>query len=59
MTNENIRKAARVANIPLWRIADAMGVGENTVYRWLRRPLDEEKEQRFMDAIEQLSKEEA
>lgn len=59
MTNEKIRKAARVANIPLWRIADAMGVGENTVYRWLRRPLDEEKERRFMEAIEQLSKEEA
>ena len=30
MKNLELRKAAKAAGIPLWRIADAIGVGEAT-----------------------------
>ena len=52
--NENIRKAARTAGIPLWRVAATIGVSEPTLIRWLRFPLPEEKEARIMEAISRL-----
>lgn len=52
--NEHIRKAARVAGVPLWRVAAAVGVSEPTLIRWLRFPLPEEKEARIMEAIAAL-----
>lgn len=55
--NENIRKAARTAGIPLWRIAAAIGVSEPTMCRWLRFPLSADREQSIMQAIVELSKE--
>lgn len=55
--NERIRKAARTAGIPLWRVAAAIGVSEPTLIRWLRFPLPEEKEARIMEAISSLERE--
>ncbi|MEY8404860.1 hypothetical protein AALA54_16345 [Oscillospiraceae bacterium 44-34] len=55
--NEAIRRAARVAGIPLWMIAAEVGVSEPTLLRWLRFPLSEEKEHRVMAAIAHLAKE--
>lgn len=55
--NENIRKAARSAEIPLWRIAASIGVSEPTLVRWLRFPLPAEKEDCIMKAITALSQE--
>ena len=55
--NESVRKAARVAGIPLWRVATAIGVSEPTLTRWLRVPLPEDKEQRVMAAIAALEQE--
>lgn len=55
--NAKVRKAARVAGIPLWKIAAAIGISEPTIIRWLRFPLPEEKERRIMEAIAVLSKE--
>ena len=59
MTNNNkkIRDAARIANVPLWRIATALTISQPTLTRWLRLPLEEEKETRIMQIIEELSKE--
>lgn len=58
MTQENktVRRAARSAGIPLWRIARAIGISEPTLIRWLRVPLAEDKEQRIMAAIAELAK---
>lgn len=55
--NQAVRRAARVAGIPLWMIAAEVGVSEPTLLRWLRFPLSEEKEHRVMTAIARLSKE--
>ncbi len=55
--NKHIRRAARIANVPLWKIAAAVGVSEPTLTRWLRFPLDADKEAHIMAAISELSQE--
>lgn len=55
--NEKVRSSARIARVPLWRIAAAIGISEPTLTRWLRFPLPEEKEKRIMTAIAELAKE--
>lgn len=55
--NGRIRQAARIANVPLYAVANAAGVSEATLHRWLRFPLTEDKEQRIMAAIAGLAKE--
>ena len=55
--NQGVRKAARVAGVPLWKIAAAVGVSEPTLIRWLRFPLPEDKEHRIMEAISALEQE--
>lgn len=55
--NQKVRRAARAAGIPLWRIAATIGVSEPTLTRWLRVQLSEDKEQRIMEAIASLERE--
>ncbi len=55
--NEKIRKAARVAGVSLWRIAEKIGISEPTLTRWLRKPLHEEKENAILLAIRELEQE--
>ncbi|WP_283619135.1 hypothetical protein [Flavonifractor plautii] len=55
--NEQIRRAARVAGIPLWKIAAEIGVSEPTFMRWMRFPLPKEKEAQIIEAISTLEKE--
>lgn len=57
MENKTVRRAARSAGVPLWRVAAAVGVSEPTLTRWLRVPLPADKEQRVMAAISELAKE--
>lgn len=55
--NQAVRRAARSAGVPLWRVAAAIGVSEPTLTRWLRVPLPEDKEKRVMAAIATLEQE--
>ena len=55
--NQKIRKAARMAGVPLWKIAATAGISEPTLMRWLRFPLSAEKEKLLMDAIAVLEQE--
>lgn len=57
MENEAIRKAARIAGVPLWKIAYEVGISEPTITRWLRRPLSPEREAMLLAAISRLSEE--
>lgn len=52
--NQAVRKAAKAAHIPLWKVASAIDISEPTLIRWLRFPLPEEKEARIMAAIAAL-----
>ncbi len=55
--NQGIRKAAKSAGVPLWKIAAELGISEPTIIRWLRFPLPAEKEKCIMEAISMLSQE--
>lgn len=51
--NETIRQKLRIANMPLWALADALGVSEPTITRWMRHELSKERRQQVMDAIKE------
>ena len=57
MQNLDLRKSAKAAGIPLWRIADAIGVSEPTMTRKLRRELPEKEKRKILDIISALAKE--
>ena len=49
--NEGLKSVLRQYNIPLWRVAHELGIGENTLYRWLRYELTQEKKDKIDIAI--------
>ena len=55
MKNSEIREKAKAAGIPLWKIADVLGITDSTFSRWLRRELPAEKTAECLKAIEMLS----
>ena len=57
MKNLELRKAAKAAGIPLWRIADAIGDGEATMTRKLRLELPENEKKQLLNLIKQLARE--
>ena len=57
-TNTDIRRAARANGVPLWKLADRLGISEPTLTRWLRKELPEEQKQEFLQIIAELAKEE-
>ena len=53
--NEMLRKMARDSGVYLWEIGEHLGVSENTVIRWLRKPLDQSKEKIVFSAISSIA----
>ena len=45
MTGQEVRELLRQKRIYQWEVAAAMNVSEYALCRWLRGPLDREKEQ--------------
>ena len=54
MENSSLRRKAKEAGIPLWKIALSIGVSEPTLTRWLRVPLSDSKEHHFLEALSRL-----
>ena len=54
--NEEIRLAAKDANVCLWQIADALGIADHTFSRKLRKELNEEKKKEILDIINRIKK---
>ena len=52
MSNQDLRNEMRIANVRQWEVADAIGVSEMTMVKWLRKELDEEKKARVRQGIE-------
>ena len=52
--NHDIRKAAKAAHLPLWLIAEHIGISEPSMTRKLRRELPENEKQAILDAIAEL-----
>lgn len=43
MSNEDLRKEFKIANVRQWEVADAIGISEITMVKWLRKELDDER----------------
>lgn len=51
MNNVEIKNEMKAAKIPYWKIADVLGVHENTIMRKLRHELTDSDRTRFESAI--------
>lgn len=54
MMNGDVRKMLRICGLHQWQLAEAVGIGESTLCRWLRSPLSPDKLQRITAAIREL-----
>ena len=57
MENMDVRLKARGAGVPLWQIADRLGVSEPTLTRWMRQKLPKEKKSQILSTIREIEKE--
>lgn len=57
MKNSDLRKKARKARVPLWKVADELGVSEPTMTRRLRYELSGKDREKFLAAVEKLASE--
>lgn len=55
--NMQIRKECKRYGIPLWMLAQKVGISEQTLIRWLREELSEERRAQLNLIIEELRKE--
>ena len=54
-TNMDLRCTAWAAGVPLWAVADEMGISVDTMYRWLRKPLTTERREQLESASQKLA----
>lgn len=57
MCNEKIRIILQERKIRHWVLAEKIGISEQTMVRWLRKPLAPEKEALIQKAIDQIMQE--
>lgn len=55
--NQTIRKAAKAARVPLWMLAEKLGVSEPTMTRKLRRELDSREQEKILTIIAEIAQE--
>ena len=53
--NEDIRKAAKAANVRLWQIGEELGLADDRFSRKLRHELPEDMKQEILSIINKLS----
>ena len=56
--NMDLRFYARGKGVPLWRVAEAYGIHENTLLQRLRKQYSKEDAEEFMRIVDKLSREE-
>ena len=55
MHNKDLRDEFRIANVKQWEVAEAMGISEMTLVKWLRRELPEDKKALVRKAVQKLA----
>lgn len=55
MENMKIRKAARVAGVPLWKVAERYGITDSSFSRKLRRELPGPEQEQLLKIIDELA----
>ena len=51
MCNKDLRDEMRIANVRQWEVAEAIGISEMTMVKWLRRELDDSKKALIREGI--------
>ena len=51
MCNKDLRDEMRISNVRQWEVADAIGISEMTMVKWLRKELDAEKKALVREGI--------
>jgi predicted DNA-binding protein (UPF0251 family) len=59
MSGKEIRRLIRKSGLYQYEVAYAMGVNEQTFIRWLRKPLEKEKEKAIVKVIGKLKEQNA
>ena len=54
MHNRDIKIAAMTACVPLWRVAEELGVADSSLSRKLRKELPAEEKKKIFDIIDRL-----
>lgn len=50
---KDLKLLIRMKEIPMWKIADAIGIAESTLYIWMRK-YDADHHEKIMKAIQQI-----
>ena len=56
MCNKDLRDEMRIANVRLWEVAEAIGISEMTMVKWLRRELDDNKKVLIREGISRVAR---
>ena len=56
MTNYEIRAAAKEYGVPLWRLAEGLGIADTTLSKKLRKEFSADEKSRALEVIERISK---
>ena len=54
MQNKDLRDAFRIANVKQWEVADAIGISEMSMVKWLRRERPVDKKMRVQEGIRKV-----
>lgn len=52
--NQELRNYAKKRGVAFWEIGYELGVSEQAIIRWMRTPLNEEKEARIKSAVDKI-----
>ena len=57
MSNKDIRSRALVCDVPLWKVAEKMGIADTSLSRKLRKELPIEEKARIFAIIDEIAAE--
>lgn len=55
MCNKDLRDEMRIANVRQWEVAEAIGISEMTMVKWLRRELSDSKKVLIREGISKVA----
>ena len=55
MCNKDLRDEMRIANVRQWEVAEAIGISEMTMVKWLRKELDDTKKALVREGISKVA----
>ena len=56
MCNKDLRDEMRIANVRQWEVAEAIGISEMTMVKWLRRELSDSKKGLIREGISKVAR---